>query len=124
MPATIIETNPVPFQPIDIDPVTLDIIENALRNEGIPGGLFLMIHRADRLGDILAGLAPKAGSIRIRPIQPFADEPAKRVLVRAIRGGRAPLVLAPALVLHDRSDAKHTPEAEAILRGEAALGWA
>ncbi len=32
MPATIIETNPVPFKPIDIDPVTLDIIENALRN--------------------------------------------------------------------------------------------
>ncbi|MGB5076401.1 MAG: hydantoinase B/oxoprolinase family protein [Sphingorhabdus sp.] len=32
MPAQIIETNPVPFARIDIDPVTLDIIENALRN--------------------------------------------------------------------------------------------
>jgi len=35
MPAQIIETNPTPFQRIKIDPVTLDIIENALRNARI-----------------------------------------------------------------------------------------
>jgi len=35
MPATIIETNDTPFKKIDIDPVTLDIIENALRNARI-----------------------------------------------------------------------------------------
>jgi tRNA1(Val) A37 N6-methylase TrmN6 len=87
------------------------------------GGSLTLIHRADRLGDILALLAPKAGSVRIRPVQPFADEPAKRVLVRAVKTGRAPLVLLPPLILHDRSGAKHTPEAEAILRGEAELGW-
>jgi tRNA1(Val) A37 N6-methylase TrmN6 len=45
------------------------------------------------------------------------------VLVRALKTGKAPLVLLPPLVLHDRTDAKHTPEAEAILRGKAALGW-
>ncbi|MEM9500536.1 MAG: hydantoinase B/oxoprolinase family protein [Pseudomonadota bacterium] len=32
MPAQIIETNDTPFAEVDIDPVTLDIIENALRN--------------------------------------------------------------------------------------------
>jgi N-methylhydantoinase B len=32
MPAQIIQTNNTPFKKIDIDPVTLDIIENALRN--------------------------------------------------------------------------------------------
>jgi len=87
------------------------------------GGTITLIHRADRLADILALLAPKAGSFRIRPIQPFGDEPAKRVLVRATKTGKAPLVLLPALVLHDRDGAKHRPEVEAILRGEAALGW-
>ncbi|GMN04272.1 hydantoinase B/oxoprolinase family protein [Erythrobacter sp. MTPC3] len=35
MPAQIIETNDTPFAKIDLDPVTLDIIENALRNARI-----------------------------------------------------------------------------------------
>ncbi len=87
------------------------------------GGSITLIHRADRLGDLLALLAPKAGSFQVRPIHPFADAPAKRVLVRAIKTGKAPLKLLPALVLHPREGAKHTDEAEAILRGDAALGW-
>jgi len=87
------------------------------------GGQVLMIHRADRLADILAGLSPRAGSICVRPIQPHADEPAKRVLVKALRGGKALLILLPALVLHERGGGKHTAAADAILRGEAALGW-
>jgi tRNA1(Val) A37 N6-methylase TrmN6 len=87
------------------------------------GGSITLIHRADRLGDILAALAPKAESFRVRPIHPFADQPAKRVLVRAIKTGKAPLVLLPALVLHDQAGGKHTAQVEAILRGEAGLGW-
>jgi tRNA1(Val) A37 N6-methylase TrmN6 len=88
-----------------------------------PGGTITVIHRADRLGDLLALLGAKAGSFQVRPVQPFADAPAKRVLVRAVKSGKAPLALLPALVLHPRGAAKHTDEAEAILRGEAALGW-
>lgn len=87
------------------------------------GGTITLIHRADRLADILALLAPKAGSFRIRPVQPFADEPAKRVMVRAIKTGKAPLILLPPLVLHPRDGGKHTEPVEAILRGEAPLGW-
>jgi len=87
------------------------------------GGTITIIHRADRLADLLAGLAPKGGSFRIRPIQPFADEPAKRVLIRATKTGKAPLMLLPALVLHDRDGGKHTAETETILRGEAGLSW-
>lgn len=87
------------------------------------GGTITLIHRADRLADILALLAPKAGSFRIRPVQPFADTPAKRVLVRAVKTGKAPLVLLPPLVMHERGGGKHSAQAEAILRGEATLGW-
>ncbi len=87
------------------------------------GGSITIIHRADRLADLLALLGAKAGSIQIRPIQPFADAPAKRVLVRAIKTGKAPLKLLPALVVHDRGGEKHRPEVEAILRGEADLAW-
>ncbi|WP_370689245.1 tRNA1(Val) (adenine(37)-N6)-methyltransferase [Phenylobacterium sp.] len=87
------------------------------------GGTITLIHRADRLADILTLLAPKAGSFQIRPIHAHADSPAKRVLVRAIKTGKAPLVLLPPLVLHPREGAKHTEEAEAILRGQAGLSW-
>ena len=87
------------------------------------GGTITLIHRADRLGDILGLLDPKAGSVQVLPIHPFADQPAKRVLVRAIKTGKAPLRLLPPLVLHDREGGKHTPAVEAILRGEAALSW-
>lgn len=87
------------------------------------GGTITVIHRADRLADILALLAPKAGSFQVRPVQPHADAPAKRVIVRAVKTGKAPLALLPALVLHPREGAQHTPEAEAILRGRASLPW-
>ena len=45
------------------------------------------------------------------------------MLIQAIKTGRAPLRLLPPLVLHDREGGKHSPQAEAILRGEAALDW-
>jgi tRNA1(Val) A37 N6-methylase TrmN6 len=87
------------------------------------GGSITLIHRADRLADILGALSPKAGSVQVRPVLPFADQPAKRVLVRAVKSGKAPMRLLPALILHDREGGKHTAAAEAILRGEAGLGW-
>lgn len=87
------------------------------------GGRVVFIHRAERLPDLLVLLDRRAGSFQVRPVHPFADAPAGRVLVRAVRAGRAPLRLLPALVLHPRDGAKHTPEAEAILRGEAGLDW-
>jgi len=86
-------------------------------------GTITLIHRADRLGDILGLLAPKAGSIQVLPIHPFADAPAKRVLVRAVKTGRAPLKLLQPFVLHARGEPRHLPEVEALLRGETELGW-
>jgi len=91
-----------------------------------PKGRILMIHRADRLGDILSLLGRAAGSFQILPVHPFADAPAKRVLVRAIHSGKAPLVIRPPLVLHERrpdapGGVRSTERAQAVLRGEADL---
>nr|WP_246347774.1 methyltransferase [Brevundimonas variabilis] len=85
------------------------------------GGRIVMIHRADRLADILHLLGQRCGSITIQPVHPFSDTPAKRVVVRAIRAGKAPLSLLPPLILHQRLDGKHSAWAEAILRGRAVL---
>jgi tRNA1(Val) A37 N6-methylase TrmN6 len=97
----------------------IDFMTRAVRD----GGSITLIHRADRLADLLSLLSAKAGSFQIRPVHPFADAPAKRVLLRAVKGRRAPLQLLPPLVLHDRGGGKHTVEVEAILRGEADLPW-
>lgn len=87
------------------------------------GGRITAIHRADRLADLLRLLGIKAGSFRIRAVQPFADAPAKRVLVRAVKAGRAPLVLLPPLVLQDRGTGAWLPQSEAFMTGVAGLGW-
>jgi tRNA1(Val) A37 N6-methylase TrmN6 len=87
-------------------------------------GRITLIHRADRMADVLALLSRKCGSFRVLPIQPFEDAPAKRILVRAIKSGRAPLTLLPPLVIHDRRTGQHRPQIEAILRGRAAVEWA
>ena len=103
-----------------------------------PGGTITMIHRTDRLAELLALLAGKAGDLVIYPLwphQPFAaedskdggddaeDEPpvaAKRVIVQAIAGGKGPLRLAAGLVLH-KANGNHTKAADYVLRNGAAL---
>jgi len=84
------------------------------------GGHLGLIHRADALASVLAALAA-FGAIRVRPVHPAHDAPAKRILVTARRGRRGPLAVLPPLVLH-RPGGAWTDEADAILRGAAELG--
>jgi len=88
------------------------------------GAALTLIHRAAKLPEILSALEGRLGGPEIIPIRPRAEEPAKRVIVRARKGSRAPLRLLRGIDLHDQSGAKYTPETDAILKGEAALTWA
>jgi tRNA1(Val) A37 N6-methylase TrmN6 len=83
-------------------------------------GTVAIIHRADRLDDLLAGLRGRAGEVVVVPLWPKADVAAKRVIVRARKGIRSPLALTRGLVLHE-ADGGYTAAAEAVLRGAAAL---
>lgn len=85
-----------------------------------PKGRLVIVHRADRLSDILGVLHGRAGDIRIRAIHPKTGQPARRVIVDAGKGRRSPDTLLPGLVLHD-DDGGYTPAAEAVLRGASAL---
>jgi tRNA1(Val) A37 N6-methylase TrmN6 len=87
------------------------------------GAALTLIHRARALFEILAALEGRLGGIEVLPVRPRASAPAKRVLVRARKGSRAPLNLYAGFNLHDASGAKFTPEAEAIFRGEALIEW-
>jgi len=92
-------------------------------NHLVGAGAMTLIHRAERLGEILAALDGRLGGVGIIPIHPRAGEPAKRVVVRARKGSRAPLRLYESVNLHDESGAKYTPRIEALLRGEAPFVW-
>jgi tRNA1Val (adenine37-N6)-methyltransferase len=84
----------------------------------ISGGALTVILRADRLNEALAAL-PLTG-VSVFPLWPRAGGPARRVLIQARKGSGAGFGLLPGLTLHDSSGA-YTPEADAILRGKAAL---
>jgi tRNA1(Val) A37 N6-methylase TrmN6 len=85
-----------------------------------PNGRLTLIHRPDRLGELLELLEGRFGDIAVYPLFPKRDEPATRVIVQAKKGSRAGLSLLRGLVLHEDGGA-YTAEAEAVLRGGEAL---
>jgi tRNA1(Val) A37 N6-methylase TrmN6 len=85
-----------------------------------PGGRFALIHRADALPAIYAGLGRRLGAVAMRPIHPRADADAIRVLVSGVKGSRAPPRLLPGLVLHE-ADGRATEAARAVHEGRATV---
>lgn len=94
-----------------------DWLEAGLKRT-VSGGTLTTILRADRLNEALAAL-PLTG-VSVLPLWPRMGEAARRVLVQACKGSKTAFRLLPGLTLHDESGA-YTPDADAILRGEAAL---
>ena len=88
----------------------------------VSGGYFTSIFRADRLAEVLGGFS--GVGVNIMPIWPRAGTPAKRVILLARKGSRAPSELLPGLVLHE-ADGRYTDAAEAVLRhgGSLAMDW-
>lgn len=88
------------------------------------GGWLTMIHLAERLPDVLAGLGG-FGSISVLPLTPREGRVAGRVVVRARKSGKAPFRLLAPLLIHDGathlSDGDdYSATARAVLRhGEA-----
>lgn len=86
-----------------------------------PKGRLSMIHRADRLGDILAVLNTcRVGEIRVFPLFARPGKPAIRVIIMARRDAKTPLEVLPGLILHEE-DGGYTPMAENVLRNAAPL---
>src|SRR5689334_1463290 len=84
------------------------------------GGALTLIWRADGIADVLAALDRGFGSLAILPVHGEAGQPAIRILVRAVKGGRAPTQILPALMLNDESGLPNKRVRE-ILAGTGAL---
>lgn len=106
----------------------IDWIDIAVRRL-TPKGALTMIQRAERLPEMLSALDKRVGSVEVLPLAPRVGRPAKLVLLRAVKGGRAAFRLLPPVVLHsgDKHDGdreSYTPEIRAALRKNAPIGWA
>lgn len=84
------------------------------------GGMLTLIHRTEALPDLLVALDTRFGALEILPIHARDGGPANRILVRGIKGSRAPLRLLPGRVLHT-SGQSYRPEIDAVLRQGAPL---
>ena len=101
-------------------PVTLESWIHASRRILKSGGVLAMIWRADGIAEVLAALDRGFGSLAIVPVHADATSPAIRLLVRAIKGGKAPTRVEPALILNDEF-ARPNQKAQDILAGKGIL---
>ena len=80
-----------------------------------PKGTFTVVHRYDRLSEILDYFYQFPERVVVKPlITKFGKDP-KRVLVQVTKGISGPISIAPSLILHEKTG-MYTTAAEAILR--------
>jgi len=99
---------------------TLNAWVHAARRILRSNGVLTLIWRADGIADVVAALSRGFGSLAILPVHGDAGRPAIRILVRAVKGGRAPTRLLPGLILNDESRVPKKDVKE-ILEGRAVL---
>ncbi|WP_445220427.1 tRNA1(Val) (adenine(37)-N6)-methyltransferase [Bradyrhizobium sp. Pa8] len=99
---------------------TLNAWVHAARRILRSDGALTLIWRADGIAEVLTALSRGFGSLSILPVHGEAGRPAIRVLVRAVKGGRAPTRLLPGLMLNDESGVPKNQVTE-ILEGRAFL---
>jgi tRNA1(Val) A37 N6-methylase TrmN6 len=85
------------------DASTLESWLRAARRILKSNGVLTLIWRADALAQVLAALDRGFGSLAILPIHGDAARPAIRVLIRAVKAGRAPTRIYAGLMLNDES---------------------
>lgn len=84
------------------------------------GGSFTIIHRADHTDRIVQSFGKKFGAMEIIPLHPRTGEPAKRVIIRALKNRKTSAKIHAGIVLHN-ADGSYTGAADRILRGAEAI---
>lgn len=85
------------------------------------GGTFSMVHRADRLDEILSLIDGPLGELKIIDLQTKDDgRPTKRVIVQGTKGGTTTEPARRQIIVHE-DDGTYSAEGHDILRGAKAL---
>ena len=88
------------------------------------GGTLSMIHRADRLHDVLSVMGGYFGDIHILPVHSLSHKPAIRVLIHARKGMRGGCIVHQPLILHKTNKSgDYTDEAEQYIRHGVGIDW-
>lgn len=109
----------------DAHVMPLDALDDWLRNASTilkPKGTFVMIHAAESVQAVLNSAQARFGDLRLRFIHPSAEKPAIRLLIKGVKGSRAPLQVLPPLILNE-PDGAFTPHAAALHEGRERLLW-
>lgn len=101
----------------------LDLWVKTAASHAAPGGEIVFIHTADSLPALLAAMSARFGALTVLPLTPREGEPAHRILIRGIKGSRAPLTLLASRALHTAGGRQFRAEFEAIFRGGDRLHW-
>lgn len=101
----------------------LDLWAKAAATSAAPGGEVIFVHTATALPALLASFETRFGALTVLPLTPRQGEPANRILIRGIKGSRAPLTLLASRALHEPAGRAFRPEFDAIFRGAARLVW-
>jgi tRNA1(Val) A37 N6-methylase TrmN6 len=102
---------------------TLESWVHAARRILRPKGVLTLIWRADGLAEVLSALERGFGSLEILPVHANLTAPAIRILIRAVKGGRAPTQIHASLLLNDESGVPNKWVQE-ILAGEGTWPFA
>lgn len=97
-----------------------DWLDAALRRLK-PKGWLTVIHRAERLPEVISALNNRAGGVEIKPLAPREGRSANRFILRARKGSRSTAKLHKPLILHegqshDADGDSYSSEAKSILR--------
>lgn len=103
---------------------TEDLFEHWLRTASAilkPGGQLSVIARPQSLDVVLAASAKRFGGVEITPVCPRPGKDAIRILVTAIKGSRARLVLRDAIHIHAGAGREFSDVMNDLANGRA--GW-
>lgn len=106
-----------------MDAGQLDLWVKTAATSAAAGGEIIFIYPAASLAPLLAAFMQRFGAITILPLSPGPGEAASRVLLRGIKGSRAPLTLLAGRALHATEGRAFAPDFDAIFRGIARLHW-